>query len=110
MRRIVRVALGYGLWLASAALSLWGALWLRTVLVVDVPIGLLRGSPWSLRLWNYVGSVFVGLVWLIFVIATEGYFTHRSDETLSVVLVRAAKMLFAEVVFLGIAYGLHLLI
>jgi len=110
VRRIARVALGYGLWLASAALSLWGLLVLRTVLVVDLPIGLLRISPWSLRLWNYVGSVFVGIAWLIFVIATEGYFTNRSDETLSVVLVRAAKMLSAEVVFLGIAYGLHLLI
>jgi hypothetical protein len=110
VKRIARVALGYGLWLASAALSLWGVLWLRTVLVVDVPIGLLHVSGWSLRLWNYVGSVFVGLAWLIFVIATEGYFTKRPDETLSVVLVRAAKMLFAEVVLLGIAYGLHLLI
>jgi hypothetical protein len=110
VRRIARIALGYGLWLASAALSLWGLLVLRTVLVVDLPIGLLRVSGWSLRLWNYVGSVFVGLVWLIFVIATEGYFTKRSDETLPVVLVRAAKMLCAQVVFVGIVYGLHLLV
>jgi len=110
VRRIARVALGYGLWLASAALSLWGVLWLRTVLVVDLPIGLLRVSGWSLRLWNYAGSVFVGIAWLVFVMATEGYFVKRSDETLSVVLVRAAKMLCAEVVFLGVVYGIHLLI
>jgi len=110
VRRIARITLGYGLWLASAALSLWGVLWLRTVLVVDVPIGLLRVSGWSLRLWNYVGSVFVGIVWLIFVIATEEYFTKGFDEILSVVLVRAAKMLCAEVVFLGVVYGIHLLI
>ena len=110
MKRIVRVFLGYALWLTSAALSLWAALWLRTVLVVDVPIGFLRVSYWSLRLWNYVGSVVVGLAWLVFVLATEEYFRKASEKTLLMLLKRAARVLAAEVVFLGLAYGIHLLI
>ncbi len=110
MRPIARTVLGYALWGVSAALSLWGGLWLRILLVVDVPIGLLQVSPWSLRLWNYVGSVFVGLGWLVFVLATEGYLRGKPEETLPVTLVRAVKVLSAEAVFLGMMYGLHLLI
>jgi hypothetical protein len=110
VKRIVRVVLGYALWLASAGLSLWAALWLRTVLVVDVPIGFLRVNYWSLRLWNYVGSAVVGLAWLVFVLATEGYFHEASEKTLPMMLKRAARVLVAEVVFLGLAYGIHLLI
>ena len=85
-------------------------LWLRTVLVVDVPIGFLRVSYWSLRLWNYAGSVVVGLAWLIFVLATEEYFRKASEKTLPMLLKRAARVLAAEVVFLGLVYGIHLLI
>jgi hypothetical protein len=44
MERIARVVLGYALWLTSAALLLWAGLWLRIVLVVDVPIRFLYVS------------------------------------------------------------------
>ena len=109
-RRISLLILAYTLWLASAALSLWAVLWLRTVLVVDVPIGFLRVSYWSLRLWNFAGSAAVGLVWLVFVLATEEYFRKASEKTLPMMLKRAARVLAAEGVFLGVAYGIHLLI
>ena len=109
-RRIPLVILAYVLWLASAALSLWAVLWLRTVLVVDVPIGFLRVSYWSLRLWNYVGSVVVGLAWLVFVLATEEYFRKSAEKTLPMMLKRAARVLATEGVFLGVAYGIHRLI
>jgi len=108
--RTARIVLGYALWLTSAALSLWAALWLRTVLVVDVPIGFLRVSYWSLRLWNFVGSAVAGLAWLIFVLATEEYFRKASEKTLPMMLKRAARMLAAEGVFLGVVYGIHRLI
>jgi hypothetical protein len=102
--------LGYVLWFVSMALSLWAVLLLRIVLVIDVPVRLLRVNYWSLRPWNYVGSVLVGLAWLILAIASEGYFREASEETWRVMLKRAAKILFAEVVFLGIVYGIHLVI
>jgi hypothetical protein len=108
--RIAKITLGYVLWFVSMALSLWAVLLLRTVLVTDVPIGLLRTSYWSLRLWNYAGSALVGIAWLVFAMATEGYFHEASEETSSVMLRRAAKILSAEVVFLGIVYGIHLVI
>jgi len=110
MERIGRVFLGYALWLTSAALSLWAVLWLRTVLVADVPIGLLRVSYWSLRLWNFVGSAVAGLAWLVFVLATEEYFRKAAEKTLPMMLKRAVRVLAAEGVFLGVVYGLHRLI
>lgn len=110
MKRIAHVLLGYALWVLSMILSLLAILGLRTLLIADVPIKLLRVSYWSLRLWNYVGSVTVGLAWLIFVIATEGYFRDLTEETLPVMLKRAARLLSAEVVFMGFVYGARLLI
>lgn len=91
-------------------LSLLAVLGLRTLLVVDVPISLLRVSYWSLRLWNYIGSAAVGLAWLVFVVATEGYFHDATEETLPVMLKRAAQVLSAEVVLMGFVYGVRLLI
>jgi hypothetical protein len=52
----------------------------------------------------------VGLAWLVFVLATEGYFHEASEKTLPMMLKRAARVLAAEVVLLGLAYGIHLLI
>ena len=110
MGQIARIVLGYALWFVSMALSLWAVLMLRIVLVSDVPIGLLRTRYWSLRLWNYTGSALVGLAWLVLAVATEGYFREASEETWMVMLRRAAKILSAEVVFLSMVYGIHLLI
>ena len=98
-KRIAQIALGYAIWLLSAILSLIAVLYLRSFIVSDLPIELLRVSYWSLRLWNYVGSVAVGLVWLFFVIVTEGYFRELADKTLLVMLKRAAQMLTAELLF-----------
>jgi hypothetical protein len=109
-KRIAQVALGYAIWLLSAILSLVAVLYLRSFIIADVPIKLLRVSYWSLRLWNYVGSVAVGLVWLLFVIVTEGYFRELADGTLLVMLKRAAQMLSAELMFLGLVYGVQALV
>jgi hypothetical protein len=109
VKRIAQVALGYAIWLLSAILSLAAVLYLRSFIVADVPIKLLRVSYWSLRR-NYAGSAVVGLVWLIFVIATEGYFRESADEALPVLLKRAAQILTAELLFLGLVYGIQTLV
>jgi hypothetical protein len=109
-RRIAQIALGYAIWLLSAILSLVAVLYLRSLIVADVPIVLLRVSYWSLRLWNYVGSAAVGLAWLFFVIVTEGYFRELADEALPVMLKRAVQILTAELLFLGLVYGVQALV
>jgi hypothetical protein len=109
-KRIAQIALGYAIWLLSAILSLVAVLYLRSFIVEDVPIGLLQVSVWSLRLWNYVGSVTVGMVWLFFVIVTEGYFRELADKTLLEMLRRAAQILTTELLFLGLVYGVQALV
>jgi hypothetical protein len=109
-KRIAQVALGYAIWLFSAILSLVAVLYLRNFIIADVPIKLLRVSYWSLRLWNYVGSAAVGVAWLFFVIITEGHFRELADGTLLVMLKRAAQMLSAELMFLGLVYGVQALV
>ncbi|MFN2271623.1 MAG: hypothetical protein ACK2US_12345 [Anaerolineae bacterium] len=110
VKRIARIALGYAIWLLSTILSLMAVLYLRTFIVTDVPIELLKVSGWSLRLWNYVGSVTVGMVWLFFVIVTEGYFRELADKELLAMLKRAAQILTAELLFLGLVYGIQALV
>jgi len=109
-KRIAQIAPGYAIWLLSTILSLVAVLYLRNFIVSDVPIELLRVSYWSLQLWNYIGSVAVGLVWLFLVIVTEGYFRELADGELLVMLRRAAQILSAELVFLGLIYGTQALI
>jgi hypothetical protein len=109
-RRVAQIALGYAIWLLSMILSSVAMIYLRNFIVVDVPIELLRVSYWSLRLWNYAGSAVVGLAWLIFAIVTEGYFRELADGTLLVMLKRAVQMLSAELLFLGLVYGIQALI
>jgi hypothetical protein len=109
-KRIAQVALGYAIWLLSAILSLVAVLYLRSFIVADVPIKLLRVSYWSLRLWNFVGSVAVGVAWLLFVVVTEGYFRELANGTLLMLLKRAVQMLSAELLFLGLIYGVQALI
>jgi hypothetical protein len=109
VKRIARIALGYAIWLLSMILSLLAVLYLRSFIVEDLPIEL-QVSPWSLRLWNYVGSVTVGLVWLFFVIVTEGYFRELADKELLTMLKRAAQILTTELLFLGLVYGIQALV
>jgi hypothetical protein len=108
-KRIAQIALGYTIWLLSTILSLVAVLYLRSFIVTDIPIEL-QVNPWSLRLWNYVGSVTVGLVWLFFVIVTEGYFRELADKELLIMLRRAAQILTAELMFLGLVYGIQVLV
>jgi len=106
-RRIPRYILTYGLWAVSAALALWALYWLRVTLI-DLAIIRLRWSPWTLRAVDRFGTVILGLLWLIVVVATEAYFRRMLNRRLwatHVVMVFAA-----EALVLGLAYGGHLLI
>lgn len=67
----------------------------------------LRVSPWTLRAIDRFGTVILGLLWLIFVMASEGYFDdvlrHRRRGA------RLARIFIIELGVLGVAHGAHLL-
>ena len=73
-RRVLLGVLAYGLWLASAALTLVAALYMRLFLLIDLPIVTLRANRYTQRAADRFGTVLLGLAWLIFVVATEPYF------------------------------------
>jgi hypothetical protein len=106
--RIVRIVLGYALWFTSAALSLWAALWLRTVVLIDLPIMALRLSRWALIAVDRFGTVILGLVWLLFVLASEADFRKLAERRRPAAFV--VKVFAAEALVLGAAYAGHLLI
>jgi hypothetical protein len=133
-RRIPLVILAYMLWLASAALSLWAGLWLRTVVLIDLPIMMLRSCPkitsefeplftrekyevisiqllrlnrWALIAVDKFGTVVLGLVWLLFVLASEADFRKLPERRRPAAYV--AKVFAVEAFVLGAAYAGHLL-
>jgi len=108
MQRVLLVVLTYSLWLASGALSLWTTLWIRVLVLIDVPMFVLRVNPWVLRAINSFGTFALGLVWLIFIVASESYFRRLVEQQLSAISV--TKVFIAEALTLGMAYGGHLLI
>ncbi len=108
VNRISRVILAYSLWLASGALSLWALMWVRVFLLVDLPMVVFRVNPWVLRAIDRFGSVGLGIVWLIFAVASESYFRRLLEWQLSIIDV--AKVFLIEALILGVAYGGHLLI
>lgn len=107
MKRIVRIVLGYALWFTSAALSLWAALWLRTVVLIDLPIMTLRLNRWALIAVDRFGTVILGLAWLLFVLASEADFRKLSERRRPAAFV--AKVFAAEALVVGAAYAGHLL-
>jgi hypothetical protein len=107
-RRIPLVILAYMLWLASAALSLWAVFWLRIVVLIDLPIMVLRLNRWTLVAVDKFGTVILGLVWLLFVLASEADFRKLLERPRPAAFV--AKVFAVEVLVLGTAYGGHLLI
>jgi hypothetical protein len=107
-RSILLGVLAYGLWLASAALALVAALYLRIFLLIDVAIIVLRANHYTQRAADRFGIILLGLAWLIFVMATEPYFRRILDGRLTAKQV--ATVFAVEVLLLGIAFGGHLLI
>ncbi len=106
MRTVLLVLLGYVLWLVSAAIAAYTGYWMWRALL-DLGFKL-RVSPWQLRAVDRFGAVILGLMLLIFVVASESYFRRvfrRQRPTM-----RVARVFVAELLLLGAAYGAHLLI
>lgn len=105
---ILRGVLAYGLWLVSGALTLVATLYLRILLLIDLPINVLGANRYTQRAADRFGTVLFGLAWLIFVVASESYFRRIIDGKLGAKQVAAVFAI--ELLLLGIAVGGHLLI
>lgn len=105
-RRILQYILAYGLWLASAALALAAFMQLRQFLLIDFPIMVLLPmglSQYWQRTIDRFGSVTLGLIWLVFVIASEGYFRRLIEGRIGAKQV--AKVFAAEIIVLAGAFA-----
>jgi hypothetical protein len=105
-RRIFLFIVTYALWLVSAALALWVMVRLRQFLLIDFPIRVLmpRGlSQYGQRSIDRFGTVILGLLWLVFVVASESYFRRILEGRLSA---RKVAAVFAiEALLLVFAFG-----
>jgi len=101
-------ALGYGLWLASAALSFWAMLWLRIVLLIDLPGDVLAINPFRLAAIDKFGLVILGAAWLVFLVISESFFRKLIAHQLP--KERILRVFAIEALLLGSAYAAHALI
>jgi len=88
--------LAYVCWLFTASLSILTVLLMRNALNILWP--LMGGNRWVLRAADRFGLVFLGLVWLVYVIFAENYFRSsitdvrlRRAKTRARPLLRAAE-------------------
>jgi len=98
-RTALSVVLAYGLWLASAALSLWLVLQIRFLLLVELPMRMLNINHWAFSAIDKFGLVILGVVWLVLVVVSEEYFRRMIDHGLRL---RAVVWLF---VVMGVLLG-----
>jgi len=98
-RTALSVVLAYGLWLASAALSLWLVLQMRLLLLVELPMRMLNINHWAFSAIDKFGLVILGVVWLVFVVVSEEYFRRMIDHGIRL---RAVVWLF---VVMGVLLG-----
>jgi hypothetical protein len=100
VRRIAQFITIYGLWLVSAALSLIAAYFLSEV-ILDLAF-VLKMNPWQLRAIRNFGAVALGLLCLVYIIGSEGYFRKYLGLGLQT---RPIVYIFAvEVAILSLAY------
>ena len=106
--KIGLTALGYGLWLASAALSFWAMLWVRIVLLIDLPGDVLAINPFRLAAIDKFGLVILGAAWLVFLIISESFFRKLAQGKLP--KGRILRVFAVEALLLSGAYAIHTLI
>jgi len=106
MKRILSYLLCYLLWVINGALGLLGILIARSVLAKAYIR--LRLNPWALGAVDKWGFLLLGLVWLIFVVACEGY--YREGVPRGKLWPRFARVTGVEGFLVGIGYGVQLLI
>ncbi len=101
-RKALSVVFVYILWLASAALSLWLLLQMRLLFLVELPLRSSRINPWVFSALDKFGFLFLGAVWLVFLIVSEEYFRRLAGRKIPY---RAILRVFAvEGLLLGIVY------
>ena len=100
MRRITQFTTVYSLWLASAALALITAYFLIEV-VIDLAF-VLKANPWQLRAIRNFSTVIVGLLCLVYIIGSEGYF--RKYLSLGLQKRQIVYIFAAELALLSLAY------
>ncbi len=71
------MALAYGLWLMSAALSLWLVLQMRLLFLVDLPQKSATINHWAFSAIDKFGFLFLGIIWLIFLVVSEEIFRRK---------------------------------
>jgi len=96
----------YALWIGFSALGVWLIFALRSVLVRLAFV--FRFNPWQVRAVDNFGFVTLGLIWLVGILLLE----HRLREAVAKRRLwrRAAYVGLAELIVLGLCYGLQLLI
>lgn len=110
-RRILLGVLAYGLWLVSGALALAVFIQLRQFLLIDFPIMVLMPmglSQYWLTTIDRFGAVTLGLIWLVFVVASEGYYRRLIEGRIGAKQV--AKVFAAEIIVLAGAFAGSLLV
>jgi hypothetical protein len=96
----------YALWLALSALGVWLIFALRPVMF---GLGVwLRLDPWQVRALDNLSFVTFGLIWLVGILLLEH--SLRKGLQKRRLWRRAASVFAAEVVALGLCYGLQLLL
>ena len=106
-RRLLPLYLAcYALWLGLSALGVWLIFTLQAVLI-DLAF-VLRLNPWQVRAVDNFGIVTLGLIWLVGILLLE----HRLRQAVAQnrLWKRAAYVGLAEVIVLGLCYGLRLLL
>ncbi len=104
-RRWTRLLSVYPLWLLAGALGLWLLATLRQVLLTGLALYYVRGSAvraWRAGFCDKAGIVAAGLLWLVFVMATESYFREGAERSL--LLRRSALVLGLEVLTIAVAH------
>jgi hypothetical protein len=96
----------YVLWLGLSALGVWLIFALRSALI-DLAF-VLRLNPWQVRAVDNFGFVTLGLIWLVGTLLLE----HRLRQAVvkNQLWKRAAYVGLAEVIVLGLCYGLRLVL
>jgi len=96
----------YALWLALSALGVWLIFALQAVMF-RLAIWL-RLNPWQTRALDNLSLVTFGLIWLVGILLLEHSLRQGVEKRW--LWRRAARVFVAEVVALGLCYGLRLLL
>ena len=107
-QKFLQIAVTYSLWALSAGFALFALLWVRILLFVDLPLVVFMIDPWVQRAIDRIGTIILGLGWLIFAVVSESYFRRLYDQSNRTTDI--LRVFGAEAILLVISYGIHLLI